>query len=452
MAKHRFSKYFSGILLIADLIALNGSFVLSNFYAGGLIWNQSYFLTLITLNTFWTLLFFSSGINELSRNKSLGYSLSKTGFSLAIYLGVLIAYWVLTSQLLSSSQTVLYFLVSFVSWTLTTRTVWFYTLLYARSKGFNVRSFVVVGSEKETTGLLSKLDTHPKIGYRYLRSFDASEPSFFNLLSSYILKNKVDIVFCNIRTLGQDEIKRLVDLAENNLIKIKLVSPSLVIENRFLSIEKFGQIPVINVNAIPLDNWANQMMKRGFDIVFSGIVIVFVLSWLYPLIGLFIKMESAGPILFKQSRNGRRNDSFLCWKFRTMVLNSDSDTKQATKDDSRITKVGSFLRRTSIDELPQFFNVFLGQMSVVGPRPHPIKLNEEYKPRIHKFVQRHAVKPGITGLAQAKGYRGETAVFSDMNGRVRLDRFYVKNWSILLDFKIIALTISSIVRGHEKAY
>ena len=135
-----------------------------------------------------------------------------------------------------------------------------------------------------------------------------------------------------------------------------------------------------------------------------------------------------------------------------MVVNKESDTKQATKNDARITKIGAFLRKTSLDEFPQFINVFLGNMSVVGPRPHPIKLNDEFRPKIDRFIQRHAVKPGVTGLAQAKGYRGETANFGDMYGRVKLDRFYVKNWSLWFDIKIIFLTVYSIIFDREKAY
>jgi lipopolysaccharide/colanic/teichoic acid biosynthesis glycosyltransferase len=196
----------------------------------------------------------------------------------------------------------------------------------------------------------------------------------------------------------------------------------------------------------------NRSVKRIFDILFSSLVIITVLSWLFPLIGLLIKWESKGPILFIQKRHGRGNKFFPCWKFRTMVVNNEADSKQATKNDARITKVGAFLRKTSLDEVPQFFNVFLGNMSVVGPRPHPIKLNEEYSPKIDRFIQRHAVKPGVTGLAQAKGYRGETSLFSDMYGRVKLDRFYVRKWSLFFDVQIIFLTIYSIIWKNENAY
>ena len=193
-------------------------------------------------------------------------------------------------------------------------------------------------------------------------------------------------------------------------------------------------------------------MKRIFDITFSMLVITFILSWLMPLIGLIIKLDSKGPVFFRQLRTGKDNHNFWCWKFRTMHMNGDADSKQATKGDPRITRIGSILRKTSLDELPQFFNVLSGDMSVVGPRPHPIMLNEKFSPIIEKFKNRHYVKPGITGLAQAKGFRGETATIHTMKNRVKLDRFYIENWSILLDVKIIMLTMFSLMKGDENAY
>ncbi|MFT7234337.1 MAG: putative colanic acid biosynthesis UDP-glucose lipid carrier transferase, partial [Cyclobacteriaceae bacterium] len=271
-------------------------------------------------------------------------------------------------------------------------------------------------------------------------------------VEEYVQNNHVDIMFCVLNKLEETRVNDLINFAESNLIKVKIISQFSRLGNQNLSVQNYGPIPVLNVNAIPLDNKINQMTKRLFDVLFSGLFIVFVLSWLMPIVGLMIKLESKGPVFFKQLRHGRGNKPFLCWKFRTMVINDESDEKQATKVDIRITKIGAILRKTSIDEIPQFINVFLGDMSVVGPRPHPIKLNEIFQPNIEKFWQRHAVKPGITGLAQAKGFRGETSEFSDMSGRVRLDRFYVKNWSLILDFKIIVLTIVSILKGNENAY
>ncbi len=317
-----------------------------------------------------------------------------------------------------------------------------------------------MGWGESSQNMIDFLGNNPGIGYRFHGCFDnntstSSKSKILGKVSDvnkYVIEKNVDLIFCNLSKLDDDEFKSILDFAENNLIKVKIISRFSSMSNRNLSIQRYGDIPVIRIGNIPLDNAFNRFIKRAFDVIFSSIVIVFLLSWLIPLIGLLIKFESRGPVFFKQLRNGRGNHHFKIYKFRTMIVHEDEKVEQAKKNDNRITKLGSFLRKTSLDELPQFINVFLGEMSIVGPRPHAIPHNEEYQGKIDRFIQRHAVKPGITGLAQAKGYRGETAHFNEMYGRVKLDKFYVKNWSLLLDFKIIGLTIFSILKGQETAY
>ena len=184
----------------------------------------------------------------------------------------------------------------------------------------------------------------------------------------------------------------------------------------------------------------------------QAVFLLAIFSWLYPIIFILIKINSKGPVFFVQRRNGLKNRPFGCIKFRTMSFDRNAKFIQATKNDARITGVGKFLRKSSIDELPQFINVFLGNMSLIGPRPHPIKLNEEFSLLISNIMSRHYVKPGITGLAQCMGYRGETQTLADMENRVRLDRHYIENWSFWLDIKIIFLTVVSLMRGSDKAY
>jgi len=196
----------------------------------------------------------------------------------------------------------------------------------------------------------------------------------------------------------------------------------------------------------------NRFIKRVFDIGFSLFVILFVFSWLFPILAILIKTSSPGPIFFVQTRSGRDNEPFNCYKFRSMRVNSDSDSKQATKDDVRKTKVGAFLRRTNLDELPQFFNVILGNMTIVGPRPHMLKHTEEYSKLIDQFMVRHFLKPGITGWAQVNGLRGETKTTEDMLQRVEADVWYLENWSFLLDLKIIFLTFYGTFKGDKNAF
>ena len=200
------------------------------------------------------------------------------------------------------------------------------------------------------------------------------------------------------------------------------------------------------LNISPLDNFFNTVLKTAFDIVFSGLIIVFCLSWMFPLFALIIKLQSRGPVIYKQLREGKDGVHFMCFKFRSMYLNDESDNSWTKVNDPRVTKFGVFLRRTSLDEFPQFLNVFLGNMSIVGPRPHPIQLNDLYRDRVEKFSLRHQTKPVITGLSQMKGYRGSITHYHQIGSRVKLDRFYIQNWTFLLDLKIIVLTIPATIQ------
>ena len=192
--------------------------------------------------------------------------------------------------------------------------------------------------------------------------------------------------------------------------------------------------------------------KRAFDILFSFLVVALLLSWLTPVIALLIKLESKGPTFFKQLRTGKDGKPFYCLKFRSMAVNAAADVEQASKNDSRVTKLGSFLRKTSIDELPQFINVLKGEMSIVGPRPHMVLHTEKYSRTIHNFMDRHLVMPGITGLAQVSGYRGEIKQLDAMAKRVDADLEYIDKWSFWLDLRIMLLTIQKVVQPDEKAY
>lgn len=194
------------------------------------------------------------------------------------------------------------------------------------------------------------------------------------------------------------------------------------------------------------------LAKRIMDIFISSIFLIFVGVWLFPLIGILIKLDSKGPVFYRQLRDGQYNDKFLCLKFRTMTYDPGANFEQARKDDPRITKIGAFLRRTSIDELPQLINVLIGDMSIVGPRPHAVEMNRDFGRRYGNYNFRHLVKPGITGLAQAKGFRGEIRVDYDMESRLKLDLFYIEKWSFGFDILIIFMTIKDILFKNENAY
>lgn len=199
-------------------------------------------------------------------------------------------------------------------------------------------------------------------------------------------------------------------------------------------------------------NWQNLVAKRAIDLFGSFLFFVICGWWLFPIVAIIIKLDSKGPVFFKQIREGQNNSTFNCYKFRSMVVNKEADFKQATKDDPRITRVGKFLRRTSIDELPQILNVIYGNMSLVGPRPHILVQNNAHEKEIEGYKNRHIVKPGITGLAQAKGYRGETQQANSIYFRYKLDMYYIKNWNPWFDIKIMGMTIKHIFTDNDNAY
>ena len=268
----------------------------------------------------------------------------------------------------------------------------------------------------------------------------------------YVIANKIDEIYASINSLTNNEIDNLIHFADNNLKTIKFLPDSKNTFLRNLAVEYYGYIPIISLRTIPLDKEVNKRLKRFFDFVFSLIIIVGIMSWLTPLIALLIKLESKGPVFFKQKRNGLNYEEFSCYKFRSMQLNPIADIEQVQKNDPRITKVGKFIRKTSIDELPQFFNVLLGEMSVVGQRHHMVSHTEMYAKSIDKFMVRHFIKPGITGLAQTNGFRGEVETETDIINRVKYDIFYLENWSLLLDIKVVLATVVNAVKGEEKAY
>ena len=248
--------------------------------------------------------------------------------------------------------------------------------------------------------------------------------------------------------------KDLIAEANNHCVQINFVSPAITDQyHRKTKGNILGaSLPIIRSHEDSLSNIENRLKKRIVDIIISGLVIVFILSWMVPLIGLLIKIQSPGPIFFKQPRSGRNNETFNCLKFRSMVVNSESNKAQASKDDKRITPIGRFLRKTNLDEFPQFINVFKGQMTIVGPRPHMLSHTEHYSKLIQHYMLRHFVKPGITGWAQVNGYRGETRESDLMAKRVEYDLEYISNWTVMLDFKIIFMTAWNMLRGEKNAY
>jgi putative colanic acid biosynthesis UDP-glucose lipid carrier transferase len=242
------------------------------------------------------------------------------------------------------------------------------------------------------------------------------------------------------------------ELGDRYCMRLKFVPDFSGISKAHFSTASFDNFHIIKPRNEPLQNGYNRLAKRIFDLTFSIVIIVFVLSWLYPILAFLIKKSSKGPVLFKQLRTGKKNDPFWCYKFRSMQTTLFDESQQAQKGDLRVTSIGKFIRRTSLDEMPQFFNVLFGSMSIVGPRPHMLQHTTDYNDQINDFMVRHFVKPGITGLAQVTGLRGETKKVSDMKRRVKADIEYVQSWSLIKDVKICFLTIIVALKGDENAF
>ena len=337
--------------------------------------------------------------------------------------------------------------------------LWLLLLNKYRALGMNLRTAVVVGFDNSSKNIINLFKSKSNLGYKYLGFFSGKAYKNKEYLGNpedvfeYATNNMVDEIYCSLSSLSKDEIKKINKFAINKGIVLKLIPNSTELYSKNNSVEYYEDaLMVLNVNKLPFEFSENFYTKRIFDVIFSLFVCAFILSWLMPILWILVKLESKGPLVFKQEREGIKSESFVCYKFRSMEVNVLSDKVHAVENDVRVTTIGAFLRKTSMDELPQFFNVLQGNMSVVGPRPHLGSLSLEYQKDVDDYLKRHIVKPGITGLAQISGYRGEVKTKADIKNRVRLDIFYIENWSFLLDIKIIIQTVLNIFKGEEKAY
>ncbi len=316
---------------------------------------------------------------------------------------------------------------------------------------------VLIGKNSFAKSIFSRKEIRAAMGVRGYYSFTKlnDRGKYLGDISNFMQDLEdgwIDnIILCD-DSMSRHLYDRIITAAEQKMVRIYFVPGFRYINSGSNEIAVIQGFPFMKLMPEPLTNPVKQFVKRSFDIVFSLLVIVFVLSWLFPLVALIIKLESKGPVFFVQKRSGLNNKTFNCLKFRSMRVNEVADLVTATKNDARITRFGAFMRKTSIDELPQFFNVLAGQMSVVGPRPHMISQTEQYATITRKYMLRHMVKPGITGWAQVMGARGEIFSDADMQNRIEKDIWYIQHWSVFLDLKIIFLTFYNIVKGDEQAY
>lgn len=348
----------------------------------------------------------------------------------------------------------MYVLYVFSLITLVKLAIYYLLRKYRVILGGNYRNVIILGLNKKTDQLRKFFLDSPEYGYKLYKTYDFKNKKAPNLDDAfkYVLENKIDEIYCSIAELSDDQIHKIIDFSDNNLKILKFIPDNKEIYTKKLDFNYYGYLPVISLRQIPIDSAFNQFIKRSFDLALSLLIIIGILSWLTPILAILIRLESKGPVFFKQRRNGLDYKEFYCFKFRSMRPNPEAHLHQIAKNDPRVTKIGKFIRKTSIDELPQFINVLKGEMSVVGPRPHMVSHTHMYAEKIDKFMVRHFIKPGITGLAQVSGYRGEVEDDSFITNRVKYDIFYLENWSLLLDLKIVFQTIYDALQGDDKAY
>jgi len=329
----------------------------------------------------------------------------------------------------------------------------FYYFLYSylrfrRAKGFFVHRVFIVGLNDMSIFLRQLLNNNPMLGYEFIgyvsdkMEEDKDVMGQLDKLVELVSLHQIDFLFVTHSAYNDvKKSKELLSICNKIGVRLRFVPENQYWFKNSMNLESVGSLAIFNPQEIPLDDLRSRFLKRSFDIVFSSLVIVFIISWLFPVLCIIIKISSKGPVFFHQKRTGINNKTFSCLKFRSMRMNSNADDKQATLGDSRVTTIGRFLRKTNLDEFPQFFNVLIGQMSVVGPRPHMLKHTEQYSELIEYYRVRHYVKPGITGWAQVNGYRGETDELWKMEKRVEYDMFYLENWTFMWDLRIILMTL-----------
>lgn len=455
--KRRFDTYFPWLFTVSDFLGSLLALLIANVLlqlAG--VFDGAGLSAFLPLSVLWLLISSLRKDYKIGRTDEYEHTLKNLLATLVWFLGATAILWTPLQngnfrwiQLAGLGLTMLFLMGSF-------RVMVHMLLRQYRAKGNNYRNAVIVGKGSTSPKLADVFRIRKDFGINFLGYFDDQADcnqtrggikDFFGQAPNLDL----DLIYIQ-EQLEPALVKRVIDFADENYIKVKMIPGGSLQLEKNLSFSKYGDFFVINVNEIPLDNPLNSIAKRTFDVFFAGLVTIFILSWLIPLVGILIKLESKGPVFFIQKRNGVNNKVFNCLKFRSMTPNDYADTQQATKNDPRVTRIGSFLRNSSLDEMPQFLNVLTGDMSIVGPRPHTIPMNQTFKTQIERYNSRHKIRPGITGLAQVRGYRGEIENSHQIRSRVRLDYFYINNWSFFLDMGIMIKTIHELVFNRENAY
>ena len=463
---YRYSRYIKLIFLLWDIFLLNFTFIISYFIRFGnfdRLDKEDSQIIYLTSNIIWILLSNYLGAYKFVRVEHIEKVIYRTFKLIFSHLFILFSIILLLNfDDISRSRMLIFYGLLFTT-IFSFRLLFFQLLKKIRKSGFNYRTVVIIGINDTSKEIFKLLSKDISYGYRILGFFDNHNNSVLlqentNYLGTvddfikYATINDLHEVYFASNDYDTEKVKALMEFCDNKLIRLKIVPHfKQYTETRRVNIDFYNNIPILSLRKEPLEIPFNRIIKKIFDYSIAILALIVIFPWLFPIIIILIKINSRGPIFFKQQRTGLENKLFWCYKFRSMKVNSLSDIKQASKNDDRITKIGKFLRKSNLDELPQIFNVLKGEMSIVGPRPHMEKHTEEYSAKIKNYLVRHFAKPGITGWAQVNGCRGETKELKQMEDRIEYDIYYIENWSILMDFKIILKTILKMFLGDKNA-
>jgi len=452
--------------LISDLVLLNLSFLLSAILAQPfeiLLTRNYMFILLLILNIVWFVNTNLSGFYSDFFTRSFSFQFFNILKIVLFQIGLTVLFiFLIKENLFTRNFIVFYGLLLTISISLRTA-VFKNVLISLRRKGKNIRNLLIVGAAEVGKNFKETINHNPDFGYHFIGFLDNAIENEevigkLNQLDETLKQNEVDEVVIALSSQPPELLDEIIRICNINAVRIHIIPDYF----RFLSsrfhISSIGNFPIITARQEPLEEANRRFFKRLFDIMFSFLVLVFLLSWLYPVIALLIKLDSKGKVLFIQKRIGARNQMFKCYKFRTLTSESSQETetfKPVLLGDKRVTSLGNFLRKSNIDELPQFFNVLIGDMSVVGPRPHAIPYQDLYGKVFEEIKMRHNVRPGLTGWAQVNGLRGDVEDEKENNRRtimrMKYDLWYIENWTMRLDIQIILMTIWQMIKGDTKA-
>ena len=452
-------------LLFLDLLLLNLVFLLTRHYISyevpdGLLSHRIYYWLIV--NAAWVSTSWAGKIYSYKRLVSFGRYFKSTYSVYFFWAFVVLVSTFLLRDILPLARVFMYAtILSFAGALLAARFFYFLLGLWVRGNGGMRRRVLILGYNKVAQKLATYLEREGQ-DVRIEGFVDdlrkpasvTKHPIFPGISDTLtIAKEKgVTEIYSTIMPENNSLVYGMMQQADQDLIRFRIVPDFAEFINRPVHVDYLYELPILSIRKEPLQKVMSRFRKRALDIAVSLGVAIFILSWLVPLLGVIIYLQSPGPIFFVQKRSGLNNTPFSCFKFRSMTVNQESDSKQATKNDARVTRIGRFMRKTSLDEFPQFLNVLLGQMSLVGPRPHMLRHTEQFSAQADQYMIRQFLKPGITGWAQVNGYRGEVTELRHIKKRVQYDLWYLENWSLGLDLKIIFLTVYNVFKGEKNAY